>query len=232
MLNYSIAMSYLLAWLIAFGLILPSVAARPARQDPPPGAPTGALTGEPLMALLTPVSGQALQGLVAVTGRLPAEGFRSAELSFTYDQDPRQTWFLLAQLDKPVEGKLADWDTTVLTDGDYVLRLQVQLENGEQIETTIPSLRVRNYSPVETDTPAPTPSPKPGETPLPTPSPLPTDTPRPPTPTSLPPNPASISKQDIQGSLAKGALIAVGGLALLGLYGRLRSAASRRRSRR
>jgi hypothetical protein len=227
-LNYAIAMSYILAWMIALGLILPSVAVRPARQDSPTGAPTG----EPPVALLTPASGQALQGLVAVTGRLPSEGFRSAELSFTYDQDPRQTWFLLAQFTDPLDGKLVDWDTTLLTDGEYVLRLHMELENGEQAEVTIPGLRVRNYSPVETDTPAPTPSPKPGETPLPTPSPLPTDTPHPPTPTPLPPNPASISGQDIRGSLLKGALIAVGGLALLGLYSRLRSAASRRRSSR
>jgi hypothetical protein len=167
-----------------------------------------------------------------VTGRLPSEGFRSAELSFNYDQDPRQTWFLIARFDEPVEDRLADWDTTVLTDGEYALRLQVELEDGKRFEATVPGLRVRNYSPVETDTPAPTPSPPPGETPAPSPSPLPTETARPPTPTPLPPNPASISGQDIQGSLLKGALAAVGGLAMLGLYGSLRSAASRRRSRR
>lgn len=221
-------MSYLLAWLIAFGLVIPSVAARPAWQDSPTGAPTG----EPAAALIAPAPGQALQGLVEVTSRLPTEGFRLAELSFTYDQDPRQTWFLIAQFTDPVEGQLAEWDTTVLTDGEYALRLRVELENGEQIEATVPGLRVRNYTPVETDTPAPTPSPQPGETPAPTPSPLPTDTPRPPTPKPLSPNPASISQQDIQSSLLKGALVAVGGLALLGLYGKVRSTASRRRSRR
>jgi hypothetical protein len=217
-------MSYILAWLITFALIQPPVAGRPAWQDQP--------TGEPPAALHSPAPGQALQGIVAVTGRLPAEGWRSAELSFTYDQDTRQTWFLLAQFTGPVEGKLAEWDTTVMTDGEYLLRLQVELENGEQIEANIPGLRVRNYSPVETDTPAPTPSTLPGETPVPTPSPLPTMTPRPPTPTPLPPNPASITGQDIRSSLMNGALIALGGLALLGLYGRLRSAAHRRRSRR
>jgi hypothetical protein len=188
--------------LIALTLIPQSVAARPSRQDSPTGAPTG----EPAAILLSPAPGQALQGRVAVTGRLPADGFRSAELTFTYDQDPRQTWFLLAQLSEPAEGELAEWDTTVLTDGEYVLRLLVEMEDGEQIEaTTIPGLRLRNYSPVETDTPAPTPSPKPGETPVPTPRradrhPSSSDT------HPLPPNPAS-SAQDIR--QRSGELIAV-----------------------
>jgi hypothetical protein len=217
-------MSYFLAWLITLGLLLARPAAWPAQQEQPTAEP-------PAASLQSPLSGQALQGIVAVTGRLPAEGFRWAELSFTYDQDPRQTWFLIAEFSQPVAGELAEWDTTVLTDGQYLLRLLVQLENGEQVEATVPGLRVRNYSPIETNTPAPTPSPPAGETPAPSPSPTPTGTPRSPTPTSLPPNPASLSGQDIQGSLAKGVFFTMGCFALFGIYLRARSAARGRRER-
>jgi hypothetical protein len=216
----------ILAWVIPMALFLAPLSSRLPQQVQP--------TGEtPAVAVQSPAPGQALQGIVTVTGRMPADGFRSAELSFTYDQDPRQTWFLIEEFSETVaEGALAEWDTTLLTDGEYLLRLLVRMENGEQIEATVPGLRVRNYSPVETDTPAPTPSPPPGETPAPSPSPLPSETARPATPTPLPPNPAAITGQDIRGSLVKGVLIAMGSFALLGLYGRLRSAARRRRSRR
>jgi hypothetical protein len=106
----------------------------------------------------------------------------------------------------------------MLTDGDYTLRLIVTLEDGNQIIITIPDLRIRNYTPIETDTPVPTATSAPGDTPVPTVTPTPTITPSPPTVTPLPPNPAQLSAQDILLSFGKGVLLTLVLFSLLGLY--------------
>ena len=183
-------------------------------------------------AIFFPPAGQALQGSVPISGHTAVEGFQSAELNFSYYQDPRETWFIIQEMDRPISnGELADWDTTTLTDGQYTLRLVIFLDRGEPLVLTIAGLRVRNYTPVETDTPPPPPTPAPGFTPAPTSSPTPTLTPLPPARASLPPNPAEISPVQITGSLAKGALAVLGMFTLLAFYSGLRWAVQWRRDR-
>jgi len=122
------------------------------------------------------------------------------------------------------DSTLAVWDTTSISDGDYVLRLRVTLGDGTFQEVLVP-VKVMN------DTVLPTPTSVPTSTPeiavqIPTPfllavSPTPTDLPRP-TPTMLPPNPASLGQNQIYGSLGRGALVIVGLFALAGLIVRFR----------
>ena len=184
------------------------------------------VTQEALVILGTPLPGQALQGVVVITGNTAVPGFAGAELAFSYADDPTDTWFLIATSTAPVEnGPLADWDTSTITDGDYTLRLTVTFADTTQISLSVTGLRVRNYTSIETDTPTPPPpsaTPLPG-TPLPpTASPtataLPSATLPPPTPTPLPTNPAVLSLKDIGTTLGTGAGIGIGGLGLLGLY--------------
>ena len=183
-------------------------------------------TPNPLVILGTPLPGQALQGVIVITGNTAVPGFTAAELAFSYADDPTDTWFLIASSTTPVEnGPLADWDTSTITDGDYALRLTVTFADTTQISLSVTGLRVRNYTSIETDTPTPPPpsaTPLPG-TPLPpTASPtataLPSATLPPPTPTPLPTNPAVLSLKDIGTTLGTGAGIGIGGLGLLGLY--------------
>ena len=143
---------------------------------------------------------------------------------------PTQTWFLIQEGTAPIlDGVLAVWDTTTITDGEYTLRLLVTLNDGAQVETKINAVRVRNYSPIETDTPTPIP-------PLVTLVPAistatPTHsftleatlTPHPITPTPLPTNPAVITSLQMAQTLGKGAVISIGLLALIGAYLGLRS---------
>jgi hypothetical protein len=88
----------------------------------------------------------------------------------------------------------------------------------------VPSLRIRNYSPVETGTPTPVSTPIASATPLPGSDPkstqpaLPSATPAPPTITPLPTNPAVLSQQDISDNLLRGAAGTGIALAVLGLY--------------
>jgi hypothetical protein len=105
----------------------------------------------------SPSEGQIVQGMVVVSGSVTVLGFSSYELSFAYNDDPTQTWFLLTTSSLPVfESELGTWDTTTLTDGDYTLRLRIFLLDGTVQETTVTGLRVRNYTAVPTSTFTPT----------------------------------------------------------------------------
>lgn len=165
----------------------------------------------------SPRPGDALQGTIVISGTSDAIDFVSSELEFGYADDPAGTWFLIAQSDQPVrDGTLAVWDTTVITDGEYDLRLRIRLEDGSSLDVVVPGLRVRNYTPIETPVPGSTTT---VDTPTPsavTPSiPLPTSTP-------FPPNPAALTPFRILSGLGYGALAAIAFLLLLRLYIHLR----------
>jgi hypothetical protein len=174
----------------------------------------------------SPTDGQIVQGLVSITGTATILGISSYELAFAYDDDPTQTWFVLVSSSQPVfEGELGAWDTTTLTDGDYNLRLRVFLLDGSVQETTVPGLRVRNYTAVPTSTLTPTatavvlfaaPTAQ-----LIAPAPA-TATPALPTPTSLPPNPAGLQEASISWALGRGAILALVLFLGFGLLLRLR----------
>ncbi len=198
----------------------PSLRARAATATPTPTL-TSTPTPAPA-AILAPLPGEALQGGVAVVVNARLDGFQQAELFFGYAGDKTGARFPLASSSQPLDGQtLVTWDTTLISDGDYILYLLVTGQNGETVSAQTAGLRVRNYSPVETATPTPvTPTATslpgaPTETPVP---PTPTITPIPPTATPLPPNPAEVTSGQVAASLLNGGLAALGLLALVGLY--------------
>jgi len=169
------------------------------------------------VSIRSPQAGEALQGQVTITGNSDVAGFVSVEVSFSYANDPTGTSFLIAVSSQPVaQGALAVWDTTTVTDGLYTLRLRVTLADGSYVDVTVPDLRVRNYTPVETSTPTAAPV---HATPVL--NAIATVTPYP-TPTSLPSNPVALSPSRIYTSLGYGALIVASLFLLFGLYARLR----------
>ena len=156
----------------------------------------------PEVRLSAPKAGQALQGVVPIQGNCAIKNFASARVEFAYSDNPTDTWFLIQDLQAGVSNNvLAQWDTSTITDGVYQVRLRVQTTDGKEYQAAISGLRVRNYTPVETDTPAPT---SPGAALVVTSTTIPTSIPS--SPTALPRNPAEISPQNIQASLGKGAL--------------------------
>jgi hypothetical protein len=179
--------------------------------------------------ITAPASGDVLQGLVNITGTSAVDGFFASELSFAYISDPSSTWFLIYGTDQPVtDGLLAAWDTALVTDGDYTLRLRVTQQDGAILETIVTGLRVRNQTPTETATPAPTSTPtlaiseEVRAMPLPpTPMPAPTAT-RLPTPTALPSNPAVVTPDEITFFLGRGILLALLTFMIVGIFLRLR----------
>jgi hypothetical protein len=184
----------------------------------PSYGPVLAPTISPDVVITDPRAGEALQGVILVEGRIRGEAVSSVEVSFTYSSGRPRNWFFIAEVDLQDEESSQynfqfDWDTTKVTDGIYVLRVKAVYEGGQEVEATVSDLRVRNYSPVETQTPRPlgTTSPTP-ETPeaaqqtaLPTPSPL-------------SPNPVSLERGEITAALGKGLAVAGGVFACYGLY--------------
>lgn len=193
--------------LLLFGLVLIS-----AQTSPP-------------VAITSPAPDEILRGQVTITGKVDLPSFVSAELDFAYASNPTDTWFTIQTFSPPVtESTLATWDTTSITDGDYVLRLRVNFEDGTVQDVTVPVKIGNDLAP--TPTPAPTATLDESSVLLPTPfllaaSPTPTDVPRP-TPTALPPNPASLRKGEIYTSLGRGALVILGLFVLAGLIIRVR----------
>lgn len=182
-----------------------------------------------LVEILAPRGGEAVLGSLPISVTTNVEGFIQAELYFGYSEDPTGTWFLLAQADVPLDAQaLVQWDTTLISDGDYDLYLVVTRSDGSMLTDRVERMRVRNYSPVETSTPAPTETPAPGELPKPTVTLTPTVTPLPPTSTPLPPNPAEITPAQALVSLGSGAAIALGAFGLLGFYLVIRRVIQRR----
>ncbi len=179
----------------------------------------------PPVAITSPAADEVLRGRVTVTGTLDVPSFASAELDFAYASNPTDTWFTIQAFSQLVsDSALAVWDTTSITDGDYVLRLRVTLEDGTFQEATVP-VKVGNDV-LPTSTPAPTATPEEVTVLFPTPfllaaSPTPTEVPRP-TPTALPANPASLRQNEIYASLGRGALVILGLFALAGLIIRIR----------
>ncbi len=190
----------ILAWSSIFAILLAS-----------PVLARNAQFGDPV--IVAPRTGNVLQGVVTIAGSSNVTGFVSAEVSFTYAGDPTGTWFLIAVNSQPIfNDALATWDTTVITDGDYVLRLRVFLTDGSSREALVSSLRVRNYTPVETPTPVAL---APEATSLSTITPAATAFP---TPTALPRNPAALAPTDVSTSILLGGMAAMLIFVIVGIY--------------
>lgn len=184
-------------------------------------------TPEIQVMILSPSPGQALQGTILIFGEINLEGPLSVELSFTYSDDPRETWFLIHEIEDSVPGEINfEWDTTTITDGQYTLRLLVRTDQDQTI-ALVPGLRVRNYSAIETNTPDPTSTPAPADTHAPISTATSTLTPVPFTPTPLPPNPAQIDTRDIGMSIGKGGIVVFSLFAILGIYTYIRNRSRR-----
>lgn len=202
-------------------LLLPLVLLLIAAQD----APTIAIT--------SPTEGDILRGQVTITGTTDIPNFLSSRLDFAYASASGSAgnWFTLQTFSQPTrpEGSaLFTWDTTSITDGDYILRLQVSLADDASQEVTVP-IKIQNDTPLPTPTPFPTATPEGADAvsiQIPTPfllaaSPTPTEVPRP-TPTALPTNPVSLGQAQIFTSLGRGALVIIGLFVLSGILLRLR----------
>jgi len=143
---------------------------------------------------------------------------------------------MLQTFTQPVQASaLASWDTSLVTDGDYILRLRVFSQDGTSQDFTVTDLHVRNAVVPPTVTPTQVPAvistiPPTDEAlflqptiaaPLPTAKPV-TVPSSGSQPTPLPANPAAITTESIYFYLARGALLALILFIVLGIFLRLR----------
>lgn len=163
----------------------------------------------------SPHPGDVLQGVINVQGSTDVTDFQSADVAFSYEGDQSETWYLIQQsLDKVNQGVLASWDTTTIADGTYRLRIVVNQLNNHSVEMVVPNLRVRNYTPVETNTPELAKEDGVQQTLV-----LPTATRSiRPTSTDLPVNPAQVTSVRFSFSLVQGIVYSGILFALLGIY--------------
>lgn len=91
-----------------------------------------------------PSPGQSVEGIVTIAGTADHPAFVRYALSFSYADNPTDTWFRLGEpLPTRVrQGTLGLWDTTDLTPGVYALRLQVYLDNGAVLSDEVSQIRV------------------------------------------------------------------------------------------
>lgn len=178
------------------------------------------------LAIASPQPGQVLQGLVIIKGTVDVLGLSSYQLAFAYAQDTTGTWFPIESGTSPVyDGDLGTWDTTVLTDGDYTLRLQAWSLDGGVRELLVEGLRVRNYTAAPTEAPTTTATAF-AQLVIPTaryvePPPA-TATASFPTPTALPDNPVALDRRSIYAALGRGAWLALLAIAVLAFVLQLR----------
>jgi len=180
--------------------------------------------------IISPQPGDVLRGQVEIVGSMDIPNFSSAELAFSYASNPADNWFTIQTFPQPVQNStLAIWDTTVLTDGDYILYLRVFLQDGSSQDVIIPDLKIGNDSPLPTLSPTATETaadpagfitinPLPAATLKPAVPALPTFPP----PTPLPANPAAVTSSSIQANFARGGLITLVLFAFFTLILRLR----------
>jgi hypothetical protein len=174
--------------------------------------------------IASPQPGDVLRGQVEIVGEMNVPDFASAELAFSY-ADSAESWFTIQTFSQPAQDPtLAVWDTTKLTDGDYILHLRVFLQDGSSQDVVVSDLKIRNDVPLPTSSPTatdpvgfikttPTATLPPAATPLPTSF---------PSPTPLPVNPASVTSSSIYSNFARGGLITLVLFALFSLILRLR----------
>jgi hypothetical protein len=169
--------------------------------------PRLAPAAQSLGQITSPRDRASVRGLVPIEGSATHPQFQKYEIHYGPEPNPGDQWSPIggSPFTVPVvQGRLGLWDTTIIPDGLYSLRLRLVRLDGNYDEYFVRGIQVSNTRPTETPTPRDTPTPSaPTNTPQPTPTvvigvptvasptPKPTATPlptAPPTDTPEPPN--------------------------------------------
>jgi hypothetical protein len=163
--------------------------------------------------------GGAVQGLVQIAGTVDINGFQSYMLEFAFEGNAESSWFPITQSATPIiNGILGEWDTSLLIDQTYALRLTVNIQNSDPMIIILEGVRVRNYTAIETSTPTPTSLPE-VATPTLSITSTPTLTPTPNvTPTPPPANSAAVGPNNVRKAAQTGLLIGLFFILFITIY--------------
>ncbi len=107
--------------------------------------------------ITSPTQGEVVTGSVNITGTATHPQFARYEVAFAYDPNPTDTWFEIQppSANQVTDGILAIWNTTSITDGNYMIRLRVfSSSSSTPSETIVRNIKVRNNAPTETPAPS------------------------------------------------------------------------------
>ncbi len=169
----------------------------------------------------SPRDNATVRGLVPVEGSATHPQFQKYEVHYGPEPNPNNQWTPIAGSPfavPVVAGRLGLWDTTIIPDGLYSLRLRIVRLDGNYDEYFVRGIQVVNSRPTETPTPQETPTPAlPTETPTATPvviitvpvvlspTPRPTATPLPTVPPTVTPERMDLPFQNVSSAVCWGA---------------------------
>ncbi|HSR30521.1 MAG TPA: hypothetical protein VLY63_08140 [Anaerolineae bacterium] len=189
---------------------------------------------QPTGQITSPRDQAAVRGLVPIEGNATHPQFQKYEIHYGPQPNPGDQWTPIggSPFAVPVvQGRLGLWDTTIIPDGVYSLRLRVVRADGNYDEYIVRGIQVSNTFPTDTPTPEATPTPAPPtDTPAPTPTvvigvptvasptPKPTDTPLPTAPPTDTPEPVDLPFQNVSDAACWGALATLAIFVGIGLF--------------
>ncbi len=124
--------------------------------------------GQAVRAEITsPQSGDTVQGTISIRGTAMHPDFWKYELAWSSTDRPGENWNLLTLQERQVlDGQLAAWNTNLIPDGAYDLRLRVVGRDANYTEVFVRSITIANLGPPLTPTVEGTLTPLPTLTPL------------------------------------------------------------------
>jgi hypothetical protein len=112
--------------------------------------------GQDIAQITSPTDGQAIAGLVTITGSADHPDFARWELAYGPDPNPADAWQPFTEGNQPVlNGTIGTWNTGVVADGGYMLRLRVIRKDSNYSEAFVRGLQVSNSAPIGTPTSIP-----------------------------------------------------------------------------
>jgi hypothetical protein len=110
--------------------------------------------------ITSPTDGQTVSGNVSISGSASHPDFDRFEIAYGPDPNPNDAWQVFVNNNQMVAANtLGTWNTSVLVDGTYIIRLRVIRHDSNYSEAFVRGLKVSNQQPIGTPTsvpPAPT----------------------------------------------------------------------------
>ena len=135
------------------------------------------VTAEPaaqgtIAAITSPEEQAVVRGTVPIIGTAVDANFWKYEVHYAPEPNPLDQWVLIGAIHETqvVDGLLETWETTIIPDGMYGLRLRDVNRTGNYSEIFVRGILVANAEPTETPVPTDTPLPTATITPAATPT--------------------------------------------------------------
>jgi hypothetical protein len=120
-----------------------------------------AALAQPQGQITSPRDRASVRGLVPIEGSATHPQFQKYEVHFGPEPNPNEQWVPISGSPfavPVVQGRLGLWDTTIIPDGIYSLRLRLVRLDGNYDEYYVRGIQVINSRPTDTPTPAETPT--------------------------------------------------------------------------